>query len=87
MEYYNKIISALNIIVESDQTEFYITEKEIKWAENFFIDNNDSSNNVQNIRTNNTRKIIANTNKKFLSGFSVFSAVIIVQSLNETIIF
>ncbi len=39
MEYYNKIISALNIIVESDQTEFYITEKEIKWAENFFIDN------------------------------------------------
>ncbi|MDH7605166.1 MAG: glycosyltransferase family 9 protein [Melioribacter sp.] len=39
IDYYNKIIESFNVKVDSKTTEFFISEKEIKWAEEFFINN------------------------------------------------
>ncbi len=36
IDYYNKIVESFNVKVDSKETEFFISEKEIKWAEEFF---------------------------------------------------
>lgn len=39
IDYYSKIVESFNVKVGSKETEFFISEKEIKWAEEFFINN------------------------------------------------
>ncbi|MEG8947190.1 glycosyltransferase family 9 protein [Rosettibacter firmus] len=40
IEYYNKIVSEFNVEIESNETEFFISENEINWANNFLSENN-----------------------------------------------
>lgn len=39
IDYYNKIVESLHVNIKSKETEFFISENEIKWAEEFFINN------------------------------------------------